>query len=385
MEATASFLKRDGLKPFLWTQFLGAFNDNSTIGSSRLLVAGMAASTKARLPLAWRWRFSICRSCCSPATPATWPTPVSKRTVLIATKSFEIVAMAAAVAALLSHRMEWMLGVLFLLAHTGRLLQPRQVRRASRNAAGQGPLARQRPARDEHLRRDHAGHHRRQRAAGRMEGRHLEDRRGSGCRRRGRHAHQFRDHARSAFRRDAEIPPQPLVEIAAGLRHLWADRPLYLTVVGISYFWFLGALLQMNLLLFGRGGLGINGVKTGIMVASLAIGIGVGSMAAGRLSGDKVEPGLVPLGSFGMGVFGAGAVGLPLLMGGPGLASGLGFWGGLFIVPLYALLQQRSGQQGERAPDRRQQLPQYDRAAGGLRRALAACTNVCMFPRRASF
>ena len=85
-----------------------------------------------------------------------------------------------------------------------------------------------------------------------------------------------------------------------------------------------------------------------LMVTFLAIGIGVGSMLAGRLSGDKVELGLVPLGSILMGVFSLGLYGarssyalvrasLALL----GLASGL------FIVPLNAYLQQRS-EEGEK-------------------------------------
>ena len=72
--------------------------------------------------------------------------------------------------------------------------------------------------------------------------------------------------------------------------------------------------------------------------AFLAIGIGAGSMLAGRLSGDKVELGLVPLGSLLMGVFTLAHGGrTPLLRAGPrwrwccsALASGL------FIVPLNA-------------------------------------------------
>ena len=74
-------------------------------------------------------------------------------------------------------------------------------------------------------------------------------------------------------------------------------------MIGISYFWFLGALLQMDVLLFGKEPwASTTRAKTGILIASLAVGIGIGSLVAGRLSGDKVELGLVPLGSIGMGV-----------------------------------------------------------------------------------
>jgi acyl-[acyl-carrier-protein]-phospholipid O-acyltransferase/long-chain-fatty-acid--[acyl-carrier-protein] ligase len=114
-------------------------------------------------------------------------------------------------------------------------------------------------------------------------------------------------------------------------------------VLAISYFWFLGALFQMDLLLFGSEVLKVDDLRVGLMVTCLAIGIGGGSMLAGRLSGDKVELGLVPLGSLLMSLFSVvlfaakgsyafSVVALSLL----GLASGL------FIVPLNAYLQQRA-------------------------------------------
>ncbi len=82
-----------------------------------------------------------------------------------------------------------------------------------------------------------------------------------------------------------------------GTRHLLKDRPLWLTVIAISYFWFLGALFQSDLLMMGAETMHLDDLNVGLMVTSLAIGIGFGSMLAGRLSGDKVEIGLVPLGS----------------------------------------------------------------------------------------
>ena len=79
---------------------------------------------------------------------------------------------------------------------------------------------------------------------------------------------------------------------------------LWLTVVGISYFWFLGALLQLVMILFGTRGHGARAIAgSAILTTFAAIGIGVGSLAAGRLSGDKVELGLAPIGAIGMGVF----------------------------------------------------------------------------------
>src|SRR5206468_3225675 len=122
------------------------------------------------------------------------------------------------------------------------------------------------------------------------------------------------------------------------------DRVLWLTVVGISYFWFLGSLLQLVVILFGTQTMGLDGTWVSLLSASAAIGIGAGSLAAGRLSGDKVELGLAPIGAIGMGVFA-----IALARSGHSFALAainltlVGFFGGLFAVPLNALLQQRSG------------------------------------------
>ena len=138
----------------------------------------------------------------------------------------------------------------------------------------------------------------------------------------------------------------PLAEIWQGTKQLYTDQPLWLTVMGISYFWFLGAFLQMVLPLFGKEILQLGETRIGLLWTFAALGIGVGSLAAGRLSGDKVELGLVPIGSIGMGIF---SIVLFLSQASFGWAAAslvcLGFSGGFFAVPLNALLQQRSGRE----------------------------------------
>lgn len=138
----------------------------------------------------------------------------------------------------------------------------------------------------------------------------------------------------------------PFGEIWHGTVRLLADKPLWYTVLGISYFWFLGALVQLDMLFFGKELLGLDEFHIGLLGTFLAIGIGFGSLAAGRLSGDRIELGLVPLGSIMMG--------LCLILTAYSSASYtwtstalafLGFAGGLFAVPLNALLQQRSGKE----------------------------------------
>ncbi|HUL16855.1 MAG TPA: acyl-[ACP]--phospholipid O-acyltransferase [Terriglobales bacterium] len=120
------------------------------------------------------------------------------------------------------------------------------------------------------------------------------------------------------------------------------DRVLKLAIVGNTYFWFLGALLQFVIVFYGRDILRLDEAHGGYLQAALAIGIGVGSFAAGYLSGNKIEYGLIPLGAVGM-----TTVGFALSLHGLtfdeviALLALLGFAGGFFVVPINALIQHR--------------------------------------------
>ena len=120
------------------------------------------------------------------------------------------------------------------------------------------------------------------------------------------------------------------------------DRVLWLACLGNIYFWFIGQLLQQSVIDYGENYLKIGEVRTTYLLAALAIGIGLGSFAAGYLSGGKIEYGLVPLGSLGLCVF-AAILYQPTLSFNQILAtvSALGFFGGFFIVPISAILQHR--------------------------------------------
>lgn len=125
-----------------------------------------------------------------------------------------------------------------------------------------------------------------------------------------------------------------------------ADRALWLAIVGNTYFWFLGALLQFNVVLYGERVLHVPGSRSALLQGAIAIGIGVGSLAAGYLSGEHIEYGLVPLGALGMTAFGF-FLALPHLsfLQILGLLAALGFSGGFFIVPINALIQHRPDEQ----------------------------------------
>jgi acyl-[acyl-carrier-protein]-phospholipid O-acyltransferase / long-chain-fatty-acid--[acyl-carrier-protein] ligase len=120
------------------------------------------------------------------------------------------------------------------------------------------------------------------------------------------------------------------------------DKALFLSVLGNTYFWFLGSLLFSTIVVYGPDVLHVGQTKTGYLNAALAVGIGVGSMVAGVVSGNKIEYGLIPLGSIGMTVTGLLLGGMHLGLAGSGLVLALlGFWAGFFAVPVNALIQHR--------------------------------------------
>src|SRR5436309_356509 len=133
-----------------------------------------------------------------------------------------------------------------------------------------------------------------------------------------------------------------LANLLSEIREIRKDRVLFLAVLGNTYFFFLAALLQFNILFYGKDVLKLSESKIGYLQAAVAIGIGVGSLATGYLSGNKIEYGLIPLGAIGM-----SALGTALYR--PGLSLGsmavnlalLGFFSGFFIVPINALIQHR--------------------------------------------
>lgn len=151
----------------------------------------------------------------------------------------------------------------------------------------------------------------------------------------------------------ARVPPVPPARPAAQLRlnflaAVWSDtrvllpdRALALTIAATAYFWFLATMVQNNLFTFAKETMRADETTVGLLLVSLALGIGLGSAAAGRLSGEIVEFGLVPLGALGMTVF---VFDLSLAATQTWRVAvdlfALGFAGGLFIVPLHAYMQE---------------------------------------------
>ncbi|MGC1582241.1 MAG: acyl-[ACP]--phospholipid O-acyltransferase [Candidatus Acidiferrales bacterium] len=134
----------------------------------------------------------------------------------------------------------------------------------------------------------------------------------------------------------------PFGDLWSQCRIIGADRVLTWAVLGNSYLFFLAALLQFTIIIFGHDVLRVNDEHIAYLQAAVALGIGVGSLAAGYLSGGKIEYGLIPLGAVGMTVFAAFLYhpGQTMISTAVHLSL-LGYFGGFFIVPMGALIQHR--------------------------------------------
>lgn len=338
-------LKEPGFFAFFWTQFLGAFNDNFLKIVVSFVALDLAVSGGPGYVEIIAFLF-ILPSALFSGYAGHLADVYSKRSILVAVKMFEIAIMVLAIAAFFTGHLESMLALVFLMGLHATFFSP----------AKYGILPEMLPDKDL------------SRGNGLLEmstfmaiilGTSV----GSAI------FSVWKNHlpligvlmlaiavlGMLTSLGIARVPPSgaaklfllnPFGEIAEGLRRLRRDKPLWLTVIGISYFWFLGALVQINMLFFGKELLQLDEFHIGLLGTFLAIGIGVGSLAAGRLSGDHVELGLVPLGSVAMGIFlGLVALAAPSYTRTAAALVGLGFSAGLFAVPLNAYLQQKAGRE----------------------------------------
>lgn len=135
-------------------------------------------------------------------------------------------------------------------------------------------------------------------------------------------------------------------EIWKNMRIMKTDRDLWRANWGNTAFFFVATLVQINLALFAQKVFHLEPTEQAGLQAALSLGIGIGSMIAGKLSHGRIEYGLIPTGAGLMALAGIllGFPGIPMLpfAGGLGL---LGFGGGLFIVPIVSVLQHRPSPQ----------------------------------------
>jgi 1-acyl-sn-glycerol-3-phosphate acyltransferase len=152
-------------------------------------------------------------------------------------------------------------------------------------------------------------------------------------------------------------------ESVRNLRFSSQNRTVFLSMLGNSWFWFYGALVLSQFPVYAKDYLhGDHGVFV-LLLTVFSLGIGVGSLLCEKLSGHKVEIGLVPFGSIGLSLFGIDLYFASLAYMSTASATAtvdaltliqqagalriladlvlIGVFGGLFIVPLFALIQTR--------------------------------------------
>jgi 1-acyl-sn-glycerol-3-phosphate acyltransferase len=162
----------------------------------------------------------------------------------------------------------------------------------------------------------------------------------------------------------------PIVPTWQSLKRITQTRSIFLSILGISWFWFFGAAILSILPAYCKDFLHGDEALITLFLALFSVGIGIGSILCGRLSARKLELGLVPLGSLGISLFSfelflagrpdalvASSAGHVTILELLASAGGwrividlllLAIFGGFFIVPLYTLIQQRS-QETERS------------------------------------
>ncbi|MCW8925988.1 MAG: 1-acyl-sn-glycerol-3-phosphate acyltransferase, partial [Xanthomonadales bacterium] len=150
-----------------------------------------------------------------------------------------------------------------------------------------------------------------------------------------------------------------LVETFRNIGFIRENKVVLNSVLGISWFWFFGATFLVQIPSYSETVLGGDEKLMSTLLAMFIIGISTGSLLCERLSGKQVEIGLVPFGAIGLTLFGIdiyfASPTTPAVYSGLGefFTHGanwhiiidllmIGIFAGFYIVPLYALVQQRS-------------------------------------------
>ncbi|KAB8042589.1 MFS transporter [Janthinobacterium aquaticum] len=158
---------------------------------------------------------------------------------------------------------------------------------------------------------------------------------------------------------DLKISINFVAESFRNLNFSRKNRSVFLAMLGNSWFWFYGALILAQFPVYAKDFLHGDHSVFVLLLTVFSIGIGAGSLLCERLSGHKIEIGLVPFGSIGLSLFGidlyfasnayantqiVDALAFVSQAGVPRILIDIvmiGVFGGFFIVPLFALIQTR--------------------------------------------
>ncbi len=158
---------------------------------------------------------------------------------------------------------------------------------------------------------------------------------------------------------DLKINWNPATETVRNISFSRKNRPVFLSLLANSWFWFYGAILLAQFPLYAKDYLHGDHSVFVLLLTIFSFGIGAGSLLCERLSGHKVEIGLVPFGAIGLSIFGFDLYLSSLLYTNTIAVTAMSFidqvgsykilfdifmigiFGGLYIVPLFALIQTR--------------------------------------------
>jgi hypothetical protein len=164
--------------------------------------------------------------------------------------------------------------------------------------------------------------------------------------------------ASPAPRPDLEIRWNPLGALRVTLQSALGDRNVYLVILGVSWFWFTQLVFLVNLPAYATEVIGASALALVALVMTPILALAAGALLCQPASGRRVELGLVPLGALGMALAGVdfyfnspeaaptSARSLSELLSSATYLRCLfdltifGLAAGLYVVPLYALIQQ---------------------------------------------
>ncbi|MEO8384567.1 MAG: MFS transporter [Betaproteobacteria bacterium] len=159
---------------------------------------------------------------------------------------------------------------------------------------------------------------------------------------------------------ELKINWNPVTETWANLKIANKNRVVFLSMIGISWLWFFGSIFLTSFTGFAKEVLSGNEQVVTLLLATFSVGIGLGSVLCEKMSGHRVEIGLVPFGAIGMTVFAVdlyfasrGMSAGTLISAGDFIRIGrhwrimadlflLAMFAGFYSVPLYALMQART-------------------------------------------
>jgi hypothetical protein len=181
--------------------------------------------------------------------------------------------------------------------------------------------------------------------------------------------------ALTGYMTSRQVPSTPAVD--PGLKISWnawretwhiinfarEERSVFLSILGISWFWFFGSAMTIQIPAYTLEILNGNEIITTSLLTAFAVGVGIGSLLCERMSGHRIELGLVPFGSIGLSLFAidlyfaqpsSNSIAVSSISEFLGRSGSwriladlilLGAFGGFYSVPLYALIQKRSKRQ----------------------------------------